>query len=141
MVFAGTVPEERAAVNGESPAATDRKRPKRTPSGSSRREEGGKESEKVEKEQEKQPHFVYILRCRDGSLYTGWTTHLEERVRTHNQGKGAKYTRSRRPVQLAYWEQYPDKGQALRREQAIKRLSREEKLALIQGQPEAPAES
>ncbi len=90
----------------------------------------------MEKEKENPVHFVYILRCRDGSLYTGWTTHLEERVRTHNLGRGAKYTRSRRPVQLVYWEQYPDKGQALRREQAIKRLSREEKLALIRNRQE-----
>lgn len=80
-----------------------------------------------------QRHFVYLLRCRDGSLYTGWTTRLRERVRTHNQGKGAKYTRSRRPVELVYWEEYPDKSRALRREREIKGMSRQEKQQLITG--------
>ncbi len=82
---------------------------------------------------EPQRHFVYMLRCRDGSLYTGWTTHLQERVWIHNQGKGAKYTRSRRPVELVYWEEYPDKSQALRREREIKGLDRQEKQRLIAG--------
>ena len=82
---------------------------------------------------QEETHYVYILRCRDGSLYTGWTTHLPERVQAHNQGKGAKYTRSRRPVELVYWERYGDKSQALRRERAIKAMPRERKLALIEG--------
>ena len=51
-------------------------------------------------------HFTYIVRCRDRSLYTGWTTDLEKRIRTHNSGKGAKYTRSRKPVELVYHESY-----------------------------------
>ena len=74
---------------------------------------------------------MYILRCYDGSLYTGWTTDLEHRVKAHNEGKGAKYTRSRRPVQLVYHEEFGTKSEALKREAAIKRLSREEKLTLI----------
>ena len=77
-------------------------------------------------------HFVYILECADGTLYTGWTTDVEARVATHNSGKGAKYTRSRLPVRLAYYEELPDKSAALRRERAIKRLTRSEKEKLIE---------
>lgn len=79
--------------------------------------------------------FVYLLRCNDGTLYTGYTTDLEARIRTHNgEGKGgAKYTRSRRPVTLAYFEEYEDKSTALRRECEIKKLSKAEKEALIGG--------
>ena len=76
-------------------------------------------------------NYVYILSCADGTFYTGWTTHLEERVNTHNQGKGAKYTRSRCPVKLLYWEEYSDRGEALRREAAIKKMSRKQKEELI----------
>lgn len=76
-------------------------------------------------------NYVYILSCADGTFYTGWTTHLEERVKTHNQGKGAKYTRSRLPVKLLYWEEYSDKGEALRREAAIKKMSRKQKEELV----------
>ena len=76
-------------------------------------------------------YIVYILRCADGSLYTGITNDLERRVAVHNSGKGAKYTRSRLPVEPVYWETAPDKPTALRMEFAIKRLSREEKLRLI----------
>lgn len=74
--------------------------------------------------------FVYILLCRDGTLYTGATSDLARRLARHNAGRGAKYTRGRRPVRLAYWEQCPDKPAALRRELAIKALPRREKLAL-----------
>ena len=79
--------------------------------------------------------FVYLLRCNDGTLYTGYTTDLEARIRVHNgEGKGgAKYTRSRRPVTLAYFEEYEDKSTALRRECEIKKLSKAEKEALIGG--------
>ena len=77
-------------------------------------------------------YIVYILRCGDGSLYTGITNNLEHRVAVHNSGKGAKYTRSRLPVEPAYWETVPDKPAALRRERAIKALSRAEKLKLIE---------
>ena len=75
--------------------------------------------------------FVYILRCKDETLYTGSTTDLARRLRTHNSGKGAKYTRSRLPVELAYWEEAEDKSSAFRRECAIKKLTRGEKLKLI----------
>lgn len=79
--------------------------------------------------------FVYLLRCNDGTLYTGYTTDLDARIRVHNgEGKGgAKYTRSRRPVTLAYFEEYEDKSTALRRECEIKKLSKAEKEALIGG--------
>ena len=76
-------------------------------------------------------YIVYILRCGDGSLYTGITKDLERRVAVHNSGKGAKYTRSRLPVEPVYWESATDKPTALRMEFSIKRLSREEKLRLI----------
>ena len=72
-----------------------------------------------------------MLRCRDGSLYTGWTNHLAERVAAHQAGRGAKYTKSRRPVILVYYEEYETKSEALRREAAIKKLSRQEKLRMI----------
>ena len=77
-------------------------------------------------------YVVYILRCGDGSLYTGITTDLERRVAVHNSGKGGKYTRSRLPVELVYWEEHDTKENAMRREWAIKQLTRQEKLALIQ---------
>ena len=74
--------------------------------------------------------FVYILLCRDGTLYTGATTDLNHRLARHNAGRGAKYTRCRRPVRLVYWEPCPDRPAVLRRERAIKALPRREKLAL-----------
>ena len=76
-------------------------------------------------------NYVYILRCSDNSLYCGWTTDLKKRVQTHNSGKGAKYTRSRLPVELVYFEEYEDRTEALSREWHIKRLAREEKIQLI----------
>ena len=76
--------------------------------------------------------YVYMLRCGDGSLYTGCTDNVERRLAVHQSGKGAKYTRSRLPVTLAYREELPDKSAALRREAAIKRLSRAEKLRLTE---------
>ena len=78
--------------------------------------------------------WVYILRCGDGTLYTGVTTDVERRLREHESGRGAKYARSRGPLTLVYREAQPDRGAALRREAAIKRLTRAEKLALIAGQ-------
>jgi len=78
---------------------------------------------------------VYILECRDKTLYTGWTTDLARRLKAHNAGQGAKYTRSRLPVKLVYAEMLPDQSSALKREQAIKRLSRTQKLALIAAHP------
>lgn len=76
--------------------------------------------------------FVYMLRCKDGSLYTGWTNDLEHRLAMHSSGRGAKYTRGRGPLELVYSEELPDKEAALRRECAIKKLRREQKLALLQ---------
>ena len=75
---------------------------------------------------------LYILRCRDGSLYTGITTDVEKRLAAHNAGKGAKYTRSRKPVELVYQEACDDHSHALRRELEIKALAKEEKLKLIE---------
>ena len=77
-------------------------------------------------------YYVYLLRCGDGTLYAGFTNDLARRLAAHNAGKGAKYTRSRLPVELVYWENFPNKSSALKREYAIKRLSRAEKLSLIQ---------
>ena len=80
--------------------------------------------------------FVYILRCADGTLYTGSTTDVEKRLAAHNSGSGAKYTRARRPCTLAYCEEAADRRAALRREAAIKKLTRTEKLALIEKRAE-----
>lgn len=76
-------------------------------------------------------NYTYIVRCSDGTLYTGWTNHLEKRMKAHNEGRGAKYTRARLPVELIYFEVLETKEEAMRREVAIKRLSRLEKLKLI----------
>lgn len=75
--------------------------------------------------------FAYLVRCADGTLYGGYTTDLQKRLAAHNSGKGAKYTRSRLPVELVWWEEYPTKEAAMSREWHIKRLTREQKLALI----------
>ncbi len=77
-------------------------------------------------------NYTYIVKCRDGSLYTGWTTDLERRIKEHNSGKGAKYTKSRRPVTLAYYETFDTKEEAMKREYAIKRLRRGDKLKLLE---------
>jgi putative endonuclease len=79
------------------------------------------------------PWIVYLLRCRDGSLYTGITNDLNRRLQSHHSGTASAYTRSRRPLALAYQERHPDRGAALKREAAIRRLSRAEKLALCSG--------
>lgn len=77
------------------------------------------------------PAFVYMLRCKDGSLYTGWTNNIERRLAMHQQGKGAKYTRGRRPVELVYSEEVQDKETALKRECEIKKFSKQQKTLLI----------
>ena len=79
-------------------------------------------------------NVTYLLKCADGTLYCGWTNHLTERIRTHNQGKGAKYTKGRRPVELVYYETFSTRQEALRREAAIKKLTRKEKEQLIMQQ-------
>lgn len=77
-------------------------------------------------------NYIYIVECKDGTLYTGWTTDLERRIKAHNSGKGAKYTRSRLPVVLRYYESFETKQEAMRREYEIKQLTRKEKEKLIQ---------
>ncbi len=76
-------------------------------------------------------NYTYLLRCKDNTLYCGWTNDLEKRLAAHNSGLGAKYTRSRHPVALVYFEAFETKAEALRREAEIKKLSRKEKLKLI----------
>ena len=77
-------------------------------------------------------NYTYILKCDDGSFYTGWTNNLEKRIKDHNEGRGAKYTKSRRPVTLAYYETFATKEEAMRREYAIKQLSRKQKESLME---------
>lgn len=77
-------------------------------------------------------HFVYIVRCSDNSLYTGYTNNIEVRINKHNAGKGAKYTKTRRPVVLVYQEMYETKSEALHREYEIKTFTRQRKLKLIE---------
>ena len=77
-------------------------------------------------------HYTYMVQCRDGSLYTGYTTDVLRRTEEHNKGKGAKYTRSRLPVNLVYYEVHEKKTDAMKREYALKQLTRVEKLKLIE---------
>ena len=77
-------------------------------------------------------NYTYMMKCADGTLYTGWTTSVEKRLKAHNEAKtGAKYTRAKRPVELVYYEGYATKEEAMSREYAIKQLTRKEKLALM----------
>ena len=84
-----------------------------------------------EKQNQHQGNYTYIVKCSDETLYTGWTNNLKKRLEAHNSGKGAKYTKNRRPVELVYFEEYDTKQEAMKREYAIKQLSRQKKLALI----------
>ena len=77
-------------------------------------------------------NYVYLLKCADGTLYCGWTNDLEKRIKTHNEGKGAKYTRSRLPVMLAYSEGFETQIEAQKREYEIKQMTRQQKLKLIE---------
>ena len=77
-------------------------------------------------------NYAYILRCCDGTLYSGWTNDLEKRLKAHNSGRGGKYTRSRLPVELVHFEEFETKSEAMRREYEFKQLSREQKLKLIE---------
>ncbi|MFQ5407790.1 MAG: GIY-YIG nuclease family protein [Anaerolineales bacterium] len=79
-------------------------------------------------------HFVYIVECADGTLYTGWTLDVERRIAQHNSGRGARYTRTRRPVALVYLEGLGNRADAMRREAQIKRLNRASKARLIHSQ-------
>lgn len=76
-------------------------------------------------------NFVYVIKCKDGSLYTGWTTDIDKRIEAHNAGKGAKYTRGRGPVSLVHLEEFDDKLEAQRRERQIKKLTPRAKRKLI----------
>ena len=78
-------------------------------------------------------NYTYILRCGDGSLYTGWTNDLDKRIKAHKEGRGGKYTRAHAPVELVYVESFDTKTEAMSREWHIKQLKREQKLALIEG--------
>ena len=80
--------------------------------------------------------YTYLLRCADGTLYCGWTDNLEKRLAAHNSGKASKYTRSRLPAELVYYEVFATKQEAMSREVRIKQLSRREKLALISRHPD-----
>ena len=86
--------------------------------------------------EQKNLKYTYMLKCKDGSLYTGWTTDLDKRVACHNAGKGAKYTRARRPVELVYFEQFQTREEAMRRECEIKKLTRKQKEELIKQKEE-----
>lgn len=77
-------------------------------------------------------NYTYILECDDGSLYCGWTNDIHKRVKDHNEGNGAKYTKARRPVKLAYYESFETKEEAMKREYEIKQWSRAKKMKLIE---------
>lgn len=77
-------------------------------------------------------NYVYIIRCKDKSLYTGWTNNLERRFRAHKEGKGAKYTKGRGPLELVYFEEFEEKIKAMKREYEIKKMIREKKLKMIE---------
>jgi putative endonuclease len=82
--------------------------------------------------------FCYIVECADGTFYTGWTTDPERRVKMHNSGRGAKYTRMHRPVKLVYVEEQADRIAAMKRELAIKRMTHDRKKRLFEAPPAAP---
>ncbi|MGL4874101.1 MAG: GIY-YIG nuclease family protein [Clostridium sp.] len=77
-------------------------------------------------------NYVYILKCKDDTLYTGWTNNLEKRVKMHKEGKGAKYTRGRGPLELIYYQEFSDKKDAMKKEYEIKRMRRDDKVKLIE---------
>ena len=79
-------------------------------------------------------NYTYILSCADGTLYTGWTNDLDRRLAAHNAGRGGKYTRARLPVTLVYHETFATKEEAMAREWAVKQLTRQQKLRLIEGE-------
>ena len=85
----------------------------------------------TDKQNQHQGNYTYIVKCSDETLYTGWTNNLKKRLEAHNSGKGAKYTKNRRPVELVYFEEYDTKQEAMKREYEIKQHSRKKKLALI----------
>ncbi len=76
-------------------------------------------------------HYVYIVKCADGTYYTGYTNNLKRRIEQHNQGEGAKYTKGRRPVELVYSKEFDSKSEAMKREYKIKQLTRQKKIELV----------
>lgn len=82
-------------------------------------------------------HYVYVVQCSDDSLYTGYAKDVERRIQEHNQGKGAKYTQGRRPVELIHTEEFASRSEALSREHQIKQLTRQQKLRLTRTENEA----
>lgn len=80
-------------------------------------------------------NYTYIVRCRDGTLYTGWTNNLRKRIEAHNSGKGARYTKARRPVKLVYYEEFETKEEAMSREYAIKHMKKIKKEMLLHQNP------
>ena len=80
-------------------------------------------------------HYTYMLECKDGTYYIGYTNDLEKRIKAHNEGKGAKYTRGRGPVKLAYYEEYEDKSTAMKREWEMKQLTKIQKEMLSKSIP------
>ena len=82
-------------------------------------------------------NVTYILKCSDNSLYTGWNNDIKHRLKMHNEGKGAKYTKARRPVELVYFEEFETKEQAMKREYAIKQMARKDKLELVRRKEKA----
>ena len=82
-------------------------------------------------------NVTYILICSDNSLYTGWTNDIKHRLKMLNEGKGAKYTKARRPVELVYFEEFETKEQAMKREYAIKQMARKDKLELVRRKEKA----
>ena len=91
----------------------------------------GKKLSEMNLEETKRLNYAYILECKDGTYYTGWTNNLEKRLKDHNAGKGAKYTKARLPVSLVYHEEFQTKEEAMSREYAIKHMTRTEKSELI----------
>ncbi len=77
-------------------------------------------------------NYTYILKCSDGTFYTGWTTDITRRLKTHNAGRGAKYTKTRRPVELVYLEEHETRADAMKREIQIKKMDRKRKMTLIE---------
>lgn len=86
---------------------------------------------------EKNEHFFYVLECSDGTYYAGYTNDLEKRIEVHNAGKGAKYTRAKRPVALIYYEQHETKQLAMKKEYAFKQLTKLQKIRYIGSRKEA----
>ena len=85
----------------------------------------------MKKENKEKKYYAYMLRCKDNTIYSGYTTNIEKRVETHNSGEGAKYTRARRPVKLAYFEEFETKTEALKREYEFKKYTHKEKEEII----------